>query len=105
MDEHCYVEPLHKTVTAEELQTTTAALLAVQGLGCASCASRVRNRLLSLTGVVEAQVLQSLGMAHVTYNPQLTDIPTLVQTVAQAGDDRQHAYRAQLVGGPGVEAY
>lgn len=102
MYEDCHVEPLHKIATPEERQATTAALLAVEGIDCGSCVAQVRNSLLALTGVVEAQVLQSLGMAHVAYNPQLTDIPALMQAVAQAGGDGRHTYQVQLVSGPGV---
>ena len=105
MDENCHVEPLHKTATAEEQQTTTAALLAVEGMGCLNCAARVRNSLLSLTGVVEAQVVLDLALADVIYNPNLTGIPALVNAVAQAGGDGRHEYRARLIGGPAVKPY
>ncbi len=96
MDENCHVEPLQKTATPEEQQATTSALLAVGGMGCPNCAARVRNSLLALTGVVEAQVLLETGVAEVTYNPSLTDIPALINAVAQAGGDGRHDYRAQV---------
>ncbi|HLF01097.1 MAG TPA: heavy metal-associated domain-containing protein [Anaerolineales bacterium] len=104
MDDNCHVDPIQKTITAEERHTTTSALIAVWGMGCPNCAARVRNSLLLLTGVVEAQVLLELGMANVTYNPNLTNIPALINAVAQAGGgDGRHTYRAELVNGPGVE--
>ena len=95
MDEKCHVEPLEKTPTVEEQQTTTTALLAVGGMGCPNCAARVRNSLLSLTGVVEAQVVLETSMADVTYNPDLTDVAALLNAVAQAGADGRHHYYAQ----------
>ena len=84
MDENCHVEPLQKTATAEEQQTTTSALLTVQGMGCPNCAARVRNSLLSLKGVVDAEVDHTIGMAEVVFNPNLTAIPALIEAVAPA---------------------
>ena len=98
MDENCHVEPLQKTATAEEQQTTTSALLAVWGMGCPNCAARVRNSLLSLKGVVDAEVDHTIGMAEVVFNPSLTTVPALIEAVARAGGDRRHRYRAQLWG-------
>ena len=95
MDENCHVEPLQKTATAEEQQTTTSALLAVWGMGCPNCAARVRNSLLSLKGVVDAEVDHTIGMAEVVFNPSLTAIPALIEAVARAGGDGRHEYRAR----------
>lgn len=104
MDSNCHVDAIQKTASAEERQTTTSALLAVRGMGCPNCAARVRNSLLSLIGVVEAQVLLELGMAHVTYNPNLTNSPALINAVAQAGGgDGRHTYHAELVDALGVQ--
>ncbi len=103
MDHNCYVEPIEKSASAEEQQATTAALLAVEGMGCPNCAARVRNSLLSLTGVVAAAVVLDLGVADVIYKPNLVDIPTLVSAVAHAGGDGRHEYRAQLLSGPSVK--
>src|SRR5579859_2620410 len=96
MDENCHVEPLQKTPTVEEQRAITSALLAVEGMGCPNCAARVRNSLLSLTGVVEAQVVLETGLADVTYNPDLTGVAALINAVAQAGADGRHHYRAQV---------
>ena len=97
MDENCHVEPLQKTATAEEQQTTTSARLAVWGMGCPNCAARVRNSLIALTGVVEAYVDHTAGMAQVNFNPNLTNLPALVEAVARAGGYGRHEYRAQLM--------
>ena len=95
MDENCHVELLQKTVTAEEQQTTTSALLAVWGMGCPNCAARVRNSLLLLHGVIDAEVDHIAGLAQVNFNPNLTTIPALIEAVARAGGDGRHTYRAQ----------
>ncbi len=102
MYENCHVESLQKTATLEEQQSTTSALLAVEGMGCPNCAARVRNSLLTLTGVVDAQILLDRALADVTYNPQLADIPALVKAVARAGGDGRHEYRAHVISGPSV---
>jgi copper chaperone CopZ len=96
MDENCHVEPLQKTPTVEEQRTTTSALLAVWGMGCPNCGARVRNSLLSLTGVIDARVVLESGMADITYNPDLTDVAALINAVAQAGADGRHRYHAQV---------
>ena len=99
MDENCHVDPIQKTATSDEQQTVTTALLAVWGMGCPNCAARVRNSLIALTGVVEAYVDHTAGMAQVNYNPNLTNLPALVEAVARAGGDGRHNYRAQLMNG------
>ena len=97
MDDNCHVEPAEKTASAEERQTAVTALLAVWGMGCPNCAARVRNSLLSLHGVVEADVDHAAGLAQVNFNPDLADIPALVGAVARAGGDGRHEYRARLL--------
>ena len=95
MDKNCHVEPLQKTPTIEEQNATTTALLAIGGMGCPNCAARVRNGLLALTGVVDAQVVLETGIADVTYNPDLTDVAALIAAVVRAGGDGRHHYHAQ----------
>ena len=95
MDEKCHVDPIEKIGTVEERRNTASALLMVQGMGCPNCAARVRNSLLSLSGVVDAQVSLEAGIADITYNPDLANVQVLVEAVAQAGGDTQHHYRAQ----------
>ena len=95
MNESCHVDSIEKTATVEEQENTATALLVVSGMGCPNCAARVHNGLLSVAGVVEVQVLLEAGMAEVTYNPDLTNVPALIDAVAQAGNDGHHHYRAQ----------
>ena len=97
MDENCHVEPLQKAATADEQKITTWTLLAVYGMGCPNCANRVRNSLISLKGVVDAEVDHRIGTAEVVFNPNLTAISALIEAVARAGGDGRHIYRAQLL--------
>ncbi len=94
MDESCHVEPVQKIATAEEQQATTMVLLGIQGLGCPNCAARVRNSLLGLTGVIEADVDHITGTADVEFNPKLVTNAALFDAVARAGNDGRHRYQA-----------
>ena len=69
-------------------------MLGVRGMGCPNCAARVRNRLLGLKGVTEADVDHFTGTADVEFNPNLVTIATLFDAVAQAGNDGRHRYQA-----------
>lgn len=94
MDENCHVEPVQKIATAEEQQATTMIMLGVQGMGCPNCAARVRNSLLELKGVTEADVDHLTGTADVEFNPNLVAVPALLEAVAQAGNDGRHRYQS-----------
>lgn len=65
-------------------------------MGCPNCSSRVRNSLLAVHGVVEADVRHTHGAAQVYYNPTLTTTGELVAAVARAGGDGRHEYRAEV---------
>jgi copper chaperone CopZ len=94
MDATCHVEPVHKIATIEEQQATALTMLGVQGMGCPNCAARVRNSLLALNGVTEADVNHLTGTASVEFNPNLVTIGSLREVVARAGNDGRHQYRA-----------
>lgn len=98
MDDQCHVEPVQKTATPEEMGTTSLVMLAVQGMGCRNCATRVQNSLIQVKGVIEAEVYHTSGVAEVIYNPKLTTGDALVEAVARAGGDGRHEYRAQIFG-------
>jgi copper chaperone CopZ len=98
MSDDCHVEPVHKTATAEELEQSTLIFLAVFGMGCPRCAMRVRNSLLTITGVSNAYVDHLAGMAQVVFNPVLTTVPALLDAVTRAGGDGRHNYWAAYLG-------
>jgi copper chaperone CopZ len=98
MDENCYVEPIYKNaVPAQQLQQADWATLAVSGMGCHNCATRVRNSLLSLEGVYGVDVYLNMALAEVAYARAKVLPGQLVDAVAQAGNDGRHEYRAQLI--------
>lgn len=98
MDENCYVEPIHKNVVSDdELRKADNALLAIWGMGCPNCATRVRNSLLSLEGVYGVEVYLNMAMAEVSYDGRKVTAQSLVEAVARAGNDGRHEYGAQLI--------
>lgn len=97
MEENCYVAPVLRIPTTEERQNTQITLLAVTGMGCPSCAMRVRNSLIALNGVVDAYVDHIAGVARVVFNPDLVKIEMLIGATASAGNDGRHKYSAQLL--------
>lgn len=95
--DNCHVEPVSKPINMEELLNSKAAYLAVSGMGCASCAMRVRNGLLSLDGVLLAEIQLERGIATVAYDPQTLTTQDLIQAVASSGNDGRHHYWARLI--------
>jgi len=97
MDENCHVEPINKTASADQIRKADSALLAVSGMGCENCATRVHNSLLSLEGVYEADVYLNMAMAEVSFDSRKVSATMLVEAVSRAGNDGRHEYRAELV--------
>ena len=97
MDENCYVEPINKTTTADQIRKADSALLAVWGMGCENCVTRVRNGLLALDGVFIAEVYLNMAMAEVSFDGRKVSTQMLVEAVSRAGNDGRHEYRAELV--------
>lgn len=93
----CGVEPNEKRTTIEEREGSEQISFAVSGMGCMSCVNRVRNSLLLLIGVVEAQVDHVTGIAQVVFNPRLTNLNEMFQAVVRAGGDGRHSYSARLI--------
>lgn len=97
MDENCYVEPIEKTASADQVRNADSALLAVRGMGCPNCVTRVRNSLLSMEGVHSAEVYLNLAMAEISFDGQKVSTRMLLEAVSRAGNDGRHDYRAELV--------
>lgn len=95
-DQECHAPPIETTVDAEALESAAGALLGVMGMGCPTCATRVRNALLSDPGVLSVRMDLSHGLARVAYDRQRTTERRLLDAVAAAGDVR-HAYQAVLL--------
>jgi len=71
--------------------------LLVWGMGCPNCALRVRNSLLGLDGVLDAQVNLERGLAQVLFDPARLQAEQLPEAVAAAGNDSHHHYSAQVL--------
>src|SRR5579885_3231475 len=61
------------------------AILEVEGMTCASCASRIERGLQKLAGVKEASVNLASERASVTYDPAQVDLAQLIQKVEAIG--------------------
>ncbi len=98
MNKNCHVEPIHKTkVSVEQIQRVDHATLAVWGMGCENCVTRVRNSLFSLEGVYGVDLFLNLSLAEITYDNRKVSVDELIQAVARAGNDGRHEYRAELI--------
>jgi copper chaperone CopZ len=97
MDENGYVQPVNKTGSTGQLPDADLALLAILGMGCRDCATRVRNSLISLEGVYDVEIYLHMGMAEVSYDRQQVSSRMMVEAISQAGNDGRHKYIAQLV--------
>jgi copper chaperone CopZ len=98
MEENCHVEPFYKNVpTPIEMQNSDVATLAVWGMGCQNCVTRVRNSLLRLEGVYGVDVYLNMALAEVSYNSKRVNAKMLVEAVTAAGNDGRHQYRARLI--------
>jgi len=72
-----------------EVQSEARVELAIKGMHCASCSSRVERALSGLDGVREASVNLAAEKAQITYDSSLIDTQTLTQTVDRAGYEAQ----------------
>jgi copper chaperone CopZ len=97
LSNNCHVEPLKKSLDQETLSSAKAVYLAIWGMGCPTCATRVRNGLLSLQGVLAAEVNLEQGLAVTAYDPEIVTVNDLLQAVSAAGNDGRHNYLAELI--------
>lgn len=93
----CHVDPIQKDVDADALRDSSAAVLAVWGMGCPTCVLRVRNALLSLSGVLTADVDLHEGIARVRFDEASVETGDMVEAVARAGQAVRHRYHARVI--------
>lgn len=96
-NEICHVEPIEKPFDQSALHTAQVAYLSVSGMGCPRCATRVRNGLLMLEGVLLADVTLEMMIAAVAYDPGQVTPSALKQAVTEAGNDGRHHYRVEVI--------
>ena len=97
MEENCYVEPMYKAASADQIRNADTALLAIGGMGCQNCATRIRNSLLALDGVYFVDIYLNLAIAEVSFDGQKVSVKLLIEAVSRAGNDGRHEYNAELV--------
>src|SRR5512138_1437439 len=97
MDDKCYVKPVEKAVTLEQIQTADRAILSVGGMGCLDCAMRVHNSLVAVDGVYRADVYVELAAADIFFDGRMVSLDVLKEAVRRAGNDGQHEYFAQVI--------
>jgi copper chaperone CopZ len=86
-----------KNSSSNKLQNADSVLLAISGMGCENCVTRVRNSLLMLDGVHGADLFLNMAMAEVYFDSNLVSAKTLVAAVAKAGNDGRHQYQARII--------
>jgi copper chaperone CopZ len=98
MDENCHVEPIYKdAASADQILRADLATLAIWGMGCENCATRVRNSLLLLEGVYGVDVYLNMAVAEVRYDREKISPTEFAIAVSRAGNDGRHEYRAELI--------
>lgn len=93
----CHVEALQKPLDRDALAQAQAVYLAVSGMGCPRCATRVNNSLLRLDGVLVSEVVLEDCLAAVAYDPAVVTPSDLIEAVADAGNDDRHRYTARIL--------
>jgi copper chaperone CopZ len=91
------VEPIVPRAEPEALVGASYIDLAVAGMGCPSCANRIRNALLAQPGIVEVEADVPAGLARVWYVPTRVGIPEMLAVVSTVGERTQHRYLAVVL--------
>jgi copper chaperone CopZ len=95
--QNCHIEPVVKPVDQAALDRANVVYLAIQGMGCPHCATRVQNGLLQVDGVLLAEVVLEHSLAVVTFDSERVMPAGLVQAVADARNDGRHHYSAHVL--------
>ena len=89
--------PVGKPTSPGDCEEAMMVLLAVDGMGCQNCATRIRNSLIRLDGVLEVYVYLSIQLAEVVFDPRSADPIYFIHAVSSAGGDDQHDYQARII--------
>lgn len=90
----CHVEPVAPAPHRHADGPREVAYLAIHGMGCPTCATRVRNALLTTPGVITADVRLEAQHGSVVYDPAVTYPERLEDAIADMGRASRHAYHA-----------
>src|SRR5436190_23897028 len=75
----------HTVVYEDQRKADSRAVLALEGMTCASCAMRIEKGLKKVPGVKDASVNFATEQATVTYDPTQTGLEQMVQKVDAVG--------------------
>src|SRR2546421_1958584 len=75
----------HTVVYEDQKKADSRAVLALEGMTCASCAMRIEKGLKKVPGVKDASVNLATEQATVTYNPGQASLEQMVQKVETVG--------------------
>ncbi len=59
--------------------------IGIKGMTCKSCVKTIKKALLTKNGVKQVYIDLESGVASVTYDPSLADVPTLHQIILRKG--------------------
>lgn len=88
--------PADKALLPQELEKSTVTILLVKGMGCPTCAMRVRDALLLVEGVLDVSISSERGLAFVRYDPIRTR-PHALPAAVPAANDGPHCYTARVL--------
>jgi copper chaperone len=74
-----------KAFRQRQTQPLETKRIGIKGMTCNRCVKTVKKALLTKNGVKEVYIDLEKGVATVTYDPVLTDIPTLHQIILRKG--------------------
>ena len=75
----------HTVVYEDQRKADSRAVLALEGMTCASCAMRIEKGLKKVPGVKDANVNLATEQAAVVYDPTQTNLEQMVQKVEAVG--------------------
>lgn len=90
----CHVDPVAPAPHRQADGPREVAYLTIRGMGCPTCARRVRNALLTTAGVITADVRLEAQHGSVVYDPAVTYPEQLEEAIADMGRASRHAYHA-----------
>src|SRR5438552_18636170 len=75
----------NEATLSDQTSEINRAVLAIEGMTCASCAMRIEKGLKKVPGVIDANVNLATEQATVTYYPTHTGLEQMVQKVEAVG--------------------
>ncbi|HEY6284795.1 MAG TPA: cation transporter, partial [Ktedonobacteraceae bacterium] len=75
----------NKATLSDQTSEISRAVLAIEGMTCASCAMRIEKGLKKVAGVIDANVNLATEKAAVIYDPAQTNLEQMVEKVEIVG--------------------